>query len=156
MSEPVQVIETVPMLYKNRDWKHELLAPARCQTPFRPNETIFFPPCITLTPNGVLELEATYAWNGPSVPLLKFKWILKLMLWASAFHDALYQLMAAGLLARTEFNREKADALFRDHVRDRGANAIVCGMIYFALRTFGAKYTDPERFRTDNKTLEAF
>jgi hypothetical protein len=73
------------------------------------------PPCVLQTrwlrlyPNGLLEIESGYCWDGASGPAIDtgFSGLLANSMRASLAHDALYQLMRLKLLDRIW--REEAD-----------------------------------------------
>ena len=65
-------------------------------------------PWVRLCKNGLLEIRAGYAWDGPSGPTIDTKSTMR----ASLVHDALYQLMRAGKL--TQDARDAADKLLFD------------------------------------------
>ena len=74
-------------------YEYVLVEDAEFQTEYRPMVKIVHGP-ITLDANGVLLLAAGYAWNGPSGDI-DVPWTIP----ASAKHDAIYQLIRAGLLS---------------------------------------------------------
>lgn len=74
-------------------YEYVLVEDAAFQTEHRPATKITHGP-ITLDANGVLRLERGFAWNGPSGDI-DVPWTIA----ASSKHDALYQLIRAGLLA---------------------------------------------------------
>lgn len=70
-------------------------------------------PWVRLRKDGVLEIREGYAWDGASGPTVDTKSTFR----ASLVHDALYQLMRAGML--TQDDRDKADKdLFKLLVQD--------------------------------------
>jgi hypothetical protein len=87
-----------------------------------------------------------YAWDGAS--FLPFLWFGTPSAWLtpSLVHDALYQLIREGLLARE--HRAAVDGLFRDLLIQRGVWRIVAWVAYYAVRVFGnfaVRKTNPVR-----------
>ena len=96
-------------------------------------------PYITLWPSGQLFIKERYAWDGASGPT----WDDKTNMRGSLIHDALYQLMREGVLNRAKW-RKYADELLRDICIEDGMNKWRAGLWYWAVRTFGVKYSLPE------------
>jgi hypothetical protein len=87
-----------------------------------------------------------YAWDGAS--FLPFLWFGTPSAWLtpSLVHDALYQLIREGLLARE--HRAAVDGLFRDLLIERGVWRVVAWAAYYAVRVFGnfaVRKTNPVR-----------
>ena len=96
-------------------------------------------PYITLWPSGQLFIKERYAWDGASGPT----WDDKTNMRGSLIHDALYQLIREGHLGRAKW-RKYADELLRDICIEDGMNKWRAGLWYWAVRTFGVKYSLPE------------
>ena len=80
--------------------------------------------------DGHLVIMKHYAWDGASGPAIDDKTNMT----ASLVHDALYQLMREGLIART--HRKYADRLFRDICLKNGMNKFRAWYYYRAVRMF--------------------
>lgn len=87
---------------------------------------------VSLTPDGRLTIHAGYAWDGPSGPTIDTRSFMR----GSLAHDALYQLLREGLLP--EGRRVDADALLVSLCTDDGMNPVRAGLVYAAVREFGA------------------
>lgn len=72
-------------------------------------------PFMDLWPDGRLVLKKGYSWDGASGPT----WDTRNCLEPSLVHDALYQLMAEGLLAE-DYYRLPADKLLEDMLKESG------------------------------------
>lgn len=92
---------------------------------------------IHLHKNGLLEIKAGYAWDGPSGPTIDTKNFMR----SSLVHDALYQLMREGLLP-TKF-RDDADELLRTISIEDGINSVRAWFVYFAVRLEGEQFATP-------------
>lgn len=128
------------------NYKYQLLEDYGIQTPFRPNqrlETGF----VALDVDGILYISKGYAWDGCSGPTIDTKDSMR----AGLVHDALYSLMRAQLLARTDFNRKVADDLFKRILQEDGMGGIRAGYWHRAVRMFGESSTHPKQ---DNKYKE--
>ena len=86
-----------------------------------------------LRANGVLEIKAGYAWDGPSGPTIDTKNFMR----GSLVHDALYQLMEEGHLPPTF--RKAADQELNRTLKADGMSAIRRWWVYGAVRWFGAE-----------------
>jgi hypothetical protein len=94
---------------------------------------------INLDPAGNLTVKNSYAWDGPSGPVIDTHENMR----ASLVHDALYQLMRMEKLsART--HRKTADKLFRDMCKKDGVSNFRASVYYKALRKFGKPSASPE------------
>lgn len=97
------------MIYYKDGYKHQLHKRLVWQTNIYPEKKIKFTQyncSITLTPGGLLTLDAGFVWDGASGPTWDSKKVKK----PSAVHDALYKLMREKLLDRKW--RKKVDKLF--------------------------------------------
>lgn len=88
--------------------------------------------------DGILELEKNYAWDGPSGPAIDTKNFMR----SSLVHDALYQLMAIGILSNSY--RKKADEEMRRISLEDGMSKFRAWYTYLAVRLFGAFYARPK------------
>lgn len=95
---------------------------------------------ISLDTTGRITISAGYAWDGPTwaVDTLNF-------MRGSLVHDALYQLMRAGLLSAK--HRKAADSLLRKHCIEDGMSAIRAWWVYAGVRLGGdaAAHASSER-----------
>ncbi len=89
---------------------------------------------IMLERDGRLTLREGYAWDGPSGPAIDTLNFMR----ASLAHDALYQLMALGLLNIQ--HRKTADRLMRDLCLEDGMSRFRVWYTYHLVRRFGDKY----------------
>lgn len=90
---------------------------------------------IRLTRKGRLTLTPGFPWDGPSGPTRDTPNSIA----GSAAHDALYRLMALGLLLRKW--RKKADELFYYILREKKMRKIRATVWYHSVRQLGRKYT---------------
>src|SRR5690349_1262667 len=79
--------------FKSGNYKYQLTERVFVQTSIRLDEDIITP-YVSLLKNGLMILEAGYAWNGPNFPAIH----TKRSIIASLPHDGGYQLIALGLL----------------------------------------------------------
>lgn len=107
------------------------------QTKIIPSAAIVLP-FICLYGSGVLYLAPGYAWDGPSGPAIDTPNFMR----GSLYHDALYQLMRAGLLDIKW--REAADELLVETCKEDGMSSIRRAWVLFALRTFAARAAEPQ------------
>lgn len=89
---------------------------------------------IRMDRDGSLLLRKGYAWNGPSGPTFDTPTFMR----GSLVHDALYQLMCAGLLSRA--NRGVADDLLRCICTEDGMTGWRAWYVHRAVSAFGGKY----------------
>ena len=99
---------------------------------------------VVLEDDGTLKIRKRYAWDGPSGPTIDTKNFMR----GSLVHDALYQLMRAGVLQQTD--REYADKVLRKICRDAGMSAIRAAYVYRAVRWFSGGAAKP---RPDPPTI---
>lgn len=92
---------------------------------------------VSLTKSGLLTVKYGYAWDGPSDPAIDTPNFMR----GSLGHDALYQLMRDGYLDPS--NREKADKLLYQCVREDGMTWVRAQWVYWAVRWFGGPAADP-------------
>lgn len=89
---------------------------------------------VSLTDQGVLTIKDGYAWDGASGQVEQSKEILR----GSLVHDALYQLMRAGMLGQ-EY-RERADMVLKRICLEDGMSHWFAQMVFSAVREFGASH----------------
>lgn len=94
---------------------------------------------ISLSKSGLLFIESGYAWDGPSGLALDTK---NFMI-ASLMHDALYQLMRMGLLARKY--RLEADLELYRFCRQSGMFIVRAWLVYKAVRIFAGKFVKADQ-----------
>jgi hypothetical protein len=87
---------------------------------------------IDLDTNGNLVVKKSYAWDGPSGPVIDTAENMR----ASLVHDALYQLMRNDHL-KSRTHRRAADKEFKDICKADGASQFWASAYYKALRKFG-------------------
>lgn len=88
-------------------------------------------PLVELHENGSLIIRPGYNWDGPSGPAIDTSDTME----ASLAHDALYDLIHRGLLARSF--RKKADLLLRKLAIENGMPKWRANYFYVAVRLFG-------------------
>lgn len=125
---------TARQIVYRKGYKYQLAELYTLRTKIKPAkaiETEF----IRLTAGGTLTVRSGYAWDGPSGPILDTPQHMR----GSLVHDALYQLMRAGLLNRTG-HRRQADRLFANMCRQDGVAAWWAKGYYHALQRFAKGY----------------
>ncbi len=123
------------------DYKYQLASEYRIKINILPAEDIFTD-FIDLKEDGELRVKNSYAWDGPSGPVIDTKENLR----ASLVHDALYQLMRLEELSSRTY-RKTADKIFRNICKKDGVSSISANVYYKALRRFGKPATSPENKR---------
>jgi len=123
----------------NKKWKYRLAEDYVRQLAPILNLTDIWTPFICFFPSdGLLKVSEYYAWDGASGPTIDTKDSMK----ASLVHDALYQLMRAGLLP-VEY-RKFADYEFKKILVEEGMGKWRVAYWHWAVRTF-AKSCATER-----------
>lgn len=108
------------------------------QTTIRPR-CVIVTEFISLGKDGVLTIDAGYAWDGASGPVVDHDTNMR----ASLVHDALYQLMRMKKISG-KAHKDRADRLFRKMCIEDGVSRILAGIWYYALK-MGARFaTDPK------------
>lgn len=120
------------------DYKYQLASEYRIKITILPAEDIATD-FIDLNVDGELKIKNSYAWDGPSGPVIDTKENLR----ASLVHDALYQLMRLKKLKSRTY-RKTADKLFRNICKIDGVPSITANIYYKALRRFGKSAASPE------------
>ncbi len=88
-------------------YKYQLMKEYRFKLGFRGSEASMT--FIHLYVGGELVIDPGYSWDGPSGPTIDTKTFMR----GSLVHDAVYQLLRAGLFGDHEHWREIADDLIR-------------------------------------------
>lgn len=102
------------IVYKNlKNYKYQLVKSYNFQTEIKTDLSLKIGKSevkvfVNLDPEGLLKIEAGYAWDGPSGPTIDTKTFIR----GSLIHDALYQLMREEKLDRIKY-RENADQLLK-------------------------------------------
>ena len=86
---------------------------------------------LDLVSDGSLHIRAGYAWDGPSGPAIDTKNFMR----GSLVHDALYQLLRAGLLGAQW--REPADRALQRICREDGMSRLRAWWVYHGVRLGG-------------------
>jgi hypothetical protein len=93
---------------------------------------------IALTPDGLLTVKKSYAWDGPSGPTFDTKNFMR----GSLVHDALYQLMRDGYLPATF--REQADLELHRICREAGMSKFRAWYVLLGVRKGAGFSVTPE------------
>lgn len=120
------------------DYKYQLASEYRIKIKILPAEDISTD-FVDLNADGELKVKNSYAWDGPSGPVIDTKENLR----ASLVHDALYQLMRLEKLKSRTY-RKTADKIFRNICKKDGVSSITANVYYKALRRFGKPAASPE------------
>ncbi len=129
------------MIFYKSGYKYQLHHPAVFQTMVKPEFTIQTT-YLCLTIDGVLFIEAGYAWNGPSGPAYDTPNFMP----ASLMHDAMYQLFRMELLAVDRW-RKTADKEMRRIALEDGMYPFRAWYAYHGVRLGAAKAARPESKR---------
>ncbi|WP_078124387.1 DUF1353 domain-containing protein [Leptospira alexanderi] len=133
------------IVYKNlKNYKYQLVKPCSFQTTIITNTPIQIgitgvKVFVNLNREGLLNIDAGYAWDGPSGPTIDTKTFIR----ASLIHDALYQLMREEKLDRIKY-RENADQLLRKICLEDGMNFFRATYVYKFVRWFGESSAKPK------------
>ncbi|EMO20729.1 hypothetical protein LEP1GSC168_0070 [Leptospira santarosai str. HAI134] len=133
------------IVYKSlKNYKYELVKSYSFQTDIKTEEPIQIgnpdiKTFISLDPDGLLHIEAGYAWDGPSGPTIDTKTFMR----GSLVHDALYQLMREEKLDRAQY-REYADHLLKQICTEDGMNRFRAAYVYKSVRWFGESSATPK------------
>jgi len=126
--------KTMNQIKYQSGYKYQLYETYSVQTNINPIYTEILHGFVRLNVDGMLYINAGYAWDGPSGPTLDDNTNMR----GSLVHDALYQLMREGLLS--EEYREQADyELYRICLED-GMNIARASCYYKAVRCFGSSF----------------
>ena len=94
---------------------------------------------VSLSSDGVLTVHKFYDWDGPRGPTIDTPDFLR----GSLVHDALYQIMRAGVLDY-RVHRKRADELLRDTCREDGMCAFRAWYVYQGVHLFAEKAARPQ------------
>lgn len=125
-------------------YKYQLAQDYRVITGVHPRTPIFTS-FVNLYADGLLEIKAGYAWDGPSGPTIDTKNFMR----GSLVHDALYGLMADGHLD-PDIWRPVADCELSRLCLEDGMSAIRAQWVYLGVRIGGGPAA-----RNPRKILEA-
>ncbi|AXR62860.1 hypothetical protein DQM68_19520 (plasmid) [Leptospira mayottensis] len=131
------------IVYKSlKNYKYELLKPYWYQTGIESKVQIRvghqIETFVSLDPDGLLRIEAGYAWDGPSGPTFDTKTFMR----GSLVHDALYQLMRERKLDHTQ-HRDTADQILKKICLEDGMNSFRAAYVYRSVRWFGGSSAEP-------------
>lgn len=129
------------MIFYKSGYKYQLHHPAVFETMVKPESTIQTK-YLRLTTDGVLFIEAGYAWNGPSGPAYDTPTFMP----ASLMHDAMYQLFRMELLSADRW-RKTADKEMRSIALRDGMHPFRAWYSYHGVRLGAAKAARPESKR---------
>ncbi|EMJ98133.1 hypothetical protein [Leptospira alstonii] len=133
------------ILYKNlKNYKYQLVKPYNFQTEIKHITSLRIGTSgvkifVDLDPEGLLKIDAGYAWDGPSGPTIDTKTFMR----GSLVHDALYQLMREEKLDRLKY-RENADQLLKKICLEDGMNSFRASYVYRFVRLFGEPSAKPK------------
>lgn len=123
-------------IYYRAGFKYQLFKDYTCATGILPSREIDSR-FIRLGRDGVIEIRAGYAWDGPSGPTVDTKNFMR----GSLVHDALYQLMREGALGVE--HRDRADRLLQQMCRDDGMSRARAWWVYYGVEFGGGPAADP-------------
>jgi len=132
------------MIYRERLYKYQLLAPECVQTDIIGYTVI--QPLFNLSPNGMLYGFTGYAWDGPSGPT----WDSKNFMTPSLFHDILYQMIREGFIP-VEY-KKNADELLKRLCVERGMCWIRAEYVLAGVKLFGSPSCKPGSGESEIKT----
>jgi hypothetical protein len=134
-------------IHYRKGYKYQLVLPYSVQTDIRPGADIVSPTGLFgLTAEGLLWVNAYYAWDGASGPAIDTNTIQR----GGLCHDVLYQMMRDGLLDIGY--RGAADALLRQLCIEDGMLPIRALYVYYGVRFCGKVCALPEH---ENKVITA-
>ncbi len=116
--------------YRKLNWQYEVTEDLFEPTKIKPKEDILTR-LVQLHSDGQLIVGEDFAWDGASGPTLPWKSSVR----PSAVHDAVYGLIAAGLLDKKW--RLTADNMFYRMLREDGMPRIQAMSWWLAVRMFG-------------------
>ena len=114
-------------------YKFQLVEAYSLDVGFKPPISVSVGDWVSLADQGILTIKDGYAWDGASGPVEQSPEILR----GSLAHDALYQLMRAGLLDQSY--REAADEVLKRLCIEDGMRHWYAQAVFSAVREFGAK-----------------
>ena len=119
-------------------YKYQLASNYSIKTTIKPKEDVDTQ-FIKLDTDGNLTVKSSYAWDGPSGPVVDTKENMR----ASLVHDAFYQLMRHRKLTAKE-HKDKADRLFKKICIKDGVSRDTAQVYYLGLKIGGKPSTDPK------------
>lgn len=121
--------QTEKVKVRERGYKYQLLEPYTIAVDIFDHdiETQYF----SITPNGLLEINPLYAWDGASGPTIDNDNTII----PSLVHDTLYQAIRLEMLSK-EY-KDYADELLREMLIERGMNRIRANVWYEGVHLFG-------------------
>jgi hypothetical protein len=129
--ENVGVVDSASIKY-TEGYKYQTEKDLNYWTPLRPSQKIDIQ-FITLDTDGLLTIKKGYAWDGASGPTID----TPNTMFGSCVHDALYQLMRAGLLA--PHLRVVADVILWKLIRRDGMGSVRAYWWHRAVKNWAAK-----------------
>ncbi|EMO88737.1 hypothetical protein [Leptospira noguchii] len=140
------------IVYKNlKNYKYQLVKPYNFQTEIKTDLSLKIGKSevkvfVDLDREGLLKIDAGYAWDGPSGPTIDTKTFIR----GSLVHDALYQLMREEKLDRIKY-RENVDQLLKKICLEDGMSSFRASYVYQFVRWFGDSAAKP---KDESKELE--
>ena len=119
-------------------YKYQLVEPYVCQTAITPPVHVAHD-YLVLKTDGVLIINAGYAWDGASGPTVDTKSFMR----GSLVHDALYQLMREGLIDLSW--RNAADQELRRLCVEDGMSCMRAWWVYRAVNNCGEGSAKPQQ-----------
>lgn len=122
-----------PQIFYKEGYKYQLEYPYEVITMCRPYVTggnRF----VGIDTQGKLTINAGYAWDGASGPAIDTKNFMR----GSLVHDALYQLIALGILPVS--SKQEADLELKKIVLEDGMSPIRAWWVHLAVKHFGKIY----------------
>jgi hypothetical protein len=124
---------------KLKKYKYQLMDDYIIQIDIKPIQNIEFK-FLSLSPDGVLTIRKSYAWDGPSGPTIDTRNFMR----GSLVHDALYQLMRLGVLDY-KLHRKRADEILREICLEDGMCSFRAWYVYQALHLFAEGSARPRK-----------
>ena len=120
---------------KLKKWKYQLVSPYVIPVGIRSYgiDTGY----LKLTPDGLLTIAASYAWDGPSGPTIDTPDFMR----GALVHDAIYQLIRIEALAYRY--KAYADLLLKKICLEDGMLPFRAGYVYLAVKLFGGGAAKP-------------
>ena len=129
----------VECIHYQSGYKYQLKRAVSIQTELQPDGDKAIGDFVKLGADGLLELRNGYAWDGPSGPTIDTKTFMR----GSLVHDALYQLMRAGVLDAEQW-RKPADKELKRLCGIDGMNPLRAAWVYLAVQWFARKAASEE------------
>jgi len=134
-----------PYIEYRSGYKYQLASDYSIKISIKPKKDIAID-FIKLDTKGNLTILKSYAWDGPSGPVIDRKENMR----ASLVHDALYQLMRhRKLTAKT--HKDKADRIFKKICIQDGISRKTAEVYYYGLKVGGKPATKPENKKEIHK-----